>query len=64
MEIMTCVVGVVGDLDHSAEWRQGIIEAIAGQLMHTLPTHVGEVHRRAGRVLLCYHFDEPHRSDC
>ena len=29
----------------------GVVQAIGDQVMHAKPTHIGEVHRRAGRVL-------------
>jgi hypothetical protein len=33
----------------------GVVEAVRDQMMHALAAHVGEIHRRAGKVLrLCH----------
>ena len=33
----------------------GIVEAIGDQIVHALPAHIGEIHRRAGFVLALGH---------
>jgi hypothetical protein len=45
-----------------------VVEAIGDQVMHALPSHIGEVHRRAGRVFRIHRSTvapiRQHRSNC
>src|SRR6476646_3538727 len=44
------ITWVARHIDHRLV-SAGVVEAIGNEMMHALPPHVGEVHRRAGRVL-------------
>jgi hypothetical protein len=44
------VVGILRDVDDRLV-AAGVVVAVGNPVLHALPAHVGEIHRRAGRMV-------------